>query len=236
MRKSKKVIIIAIVIIAAVLLFLGYCFYKAIKELDGLDLEQPVIEQTQLPVDILQSPDTSATQSLVPTITKDQHETPQPEPTSVSQSVVPNVTSSIDLGYLTIKGKKVRVLNSISEDMLKKAPCWVETSALPGEEGMCLIYGHRNRTHLRVLKDVVVGDDILFTYPDGRIAEYVVSEIIIHEQTSDWTHPVVDGDSLVLVTCWPFVYSGSAPGKAVVVGKLKQGSIGAIINVNRLSI
>ena len=108
----------------------------------------------------------------------------------------------------------------VDEATLDKSPGWMPESALPGESGMCVILGHRNRKHLRPLEKVEIGDELIFTYPDGRTATYIVSETMIYESTADWRLPAVDGDTLVLVTCYPFRYSGSAPGKIMIVGIL----------------
>ena len=58
---------------------------------------------------------------------------------------------------------------------------------------------------------------IIFTYSDGRTATYTVTETIIYENTADWRLPAAEGDTLVLVTCWPFRYSGNAPGKYQII-------------------
>ena len=121
------------------------------------------------------------------------------------------------LGILTIGNKEIPIASNVDEATLEKSPGWMPDSVLPGESGMCVILGHRNRNHLRPLEKIRVGDEITFTYPDGRTAAYTVTEIVIYENTADWRLPAVDGDTLVLVTCWPFRYSGSAPGKYMVV-------------------
>ena len=82
---------------------------------------------------------------------------------------------------------------------------------------MCVILGHRNRKHLRPLEEVEIGDEIFFTYPNGKVVVYGVSEITIFESTADWRLPSAEEDMLVLVTCYPFRYSGSAPGKYMVI-------------------
>ena len=114
----------------------------------------------------------------------------------------------------------LRIDGSVDEATLDKSPGWMPESALPGESGMCVILGHRNRKHLRPLEKVEIGDELIFTYPDGRTATYIVSETMIYESTADWRLPAVDGDTLVLVTCYPFRYLGSAPGKIMIVGIL----------------
>ena len=80
---------------------------------------------------------------------------------------------------------------------------------------MCVVYGHRNRNHLKVLEKVERGDTITVTM-DGIAYAYTVSDITIYESTDDLRLPTVDGKTLVLVTCYPFRYSGHAPGKCIV--------------------
>lgn len=134
-----------------------------------------------------------------------------------AQQAQPTATTIGSLGTLTIGRKEVPVAGNVDEATLDKSPGWMPDSALPGESGMCVILGHRNRKHLRPLEKVELGDEIVFTYPDGRTATYTVTETKIYENTADWRLPAVDGDTLVLVTCYPFRYSGSAPGKFVAV-------------------
>ena len=110
------------------------------------------------------------------------------------------------LGTLTIGNTQIPVAANVDERTMEESPGWMPDSALPGETGMCVILGHRNRKHLRPLENVKIGDEITFTYPDGRTATYTVSETTIYESTADWHLPSAAGDTLVLVTCWPFRY------------------------------
>lgn len=125
------------------------------------------------------------------------------------------------LGTLVIDGKEIPIARGIYEDMLKASPGWMPESALPGESGMCVIFGHRNKKHLRPLENAVIGDGIRFVYVDGREAKYNVAEIMVYENTAEWRLPSAAGDTLVLATCWPFSYSGSAPGKYMALCRLE---------------
>lgn len=120
---------------------------------------------------------------------------------------------------LSILNDTISVAYGVEESTLKKTPGWLTTSVLPGESGMCVVYGHRNRNHLKVLEKVTVGDTITAT-KDGIAYTYAVSDIAIYESTSDWRLPTLDGSTLVLVTCHPFRYSGHAPGKYMVIARL----------------
>ena len=120
---------------------------------------------------------------------------------------------------LSILNDTISVAYGVEESTLKKTPGWLTTSVLPGESGMCVVYGHRNRNHLKILEKVTVGDTITAT-KDGIAYTYTVSDIVIYENTSDWRLPTLDGSTLVLVTCYPFRYSGHAPGKYMVIARL----------------
>ena len=161
--------------------------------------------------------------------------TPLPSPAAVLQSsptpeatlqpvYTPTATPASMQGdraffTLSILNDTISVAYGVEESTLKKTPGWLTTSVLPGENGMCVVYGHRNRNHLKVIEKVTVGDTITAT-KDGIAYTYTVSDVAIYESTSDWRLPTLDGSTLVLVTCYPFRYSGHAPGKYMVTAQL----------------
>lgn len=163
--------------------------------------------------------------------------TPLPSPAAVLQSS-PTPEATLQPAYpsaatpapvqggkafftLSILNDTISVAYGVEESTLKKTPGWLTTSVLPGENGMCVVYGHRNRNHLKILEKVTVGDTITAT-KDGIAYTYTVSDIVIYENTSDWRLPTLDGRTLVLVTCYPFRYSGHAPGKYMVTAQLVE--------------
>ena len=121
---------------------------------------------------------------------------------------------------LDVLNDTISIAYGVEEATLNKTPGWLPTSALPGEEGVCVVYGHRNRNHLKVLEKVERGDAITVTMDEGTVYTYTVSDITIYESTDNLRLPTVDGKTLVLVTCYPFRYSGNAPGKCVVTARL----------------
>ena len=125
------------------------------------------------------------------------------------------------LGHLIYDGKSVVVRDDIDADTLEKSPGWVPDSSLLGNSGMSIIFGHRNRKHLKLIEPIEVGDTISCRFvSDNRLVSYEVTDVQIFEKTSDWTLPVTDEDVLVLVTCYPFEYTGNAPGKFQVLARL----------------
>jgi sortase A len=143
------------------------------------------------------------------------------QPTCPSASTPAPVQGGKAFFTLSILNDTISVAYGVEESTLKKTPGWLTTSVLPGENGMCVVYGHRNRNHLKVIEKVTVGDIITAT-KDGIAYTYAVSDIAIYESTSDWRLPTLDGSTLVLVTCYPFRYSGHAPGKYMVTARLVE--------------
>ena len=143
---------------------------------------------------------------------------PSPTPEATLQPIYPPAATPAPAQdgnaffTLSILNDTISVAYGVEESTLKKTPGWLTTSVLPGENGMCVVYGHRNRNHLKVIEKVTVGDTITAT-KDGIAYTYTVSDVAIYESTSDWRLPTLDGSTLVLVTCYPFRYSGHAPGK-----------------------
>ena len=150
---------------------------------------------------------------------------PSPTPEATLQPTCPSAATPAPVQggkaffTLSILNDTISVAYGVEESTLKKTPGWLTTSVLPGESGMCVVYGHRNRNHLKVLEKVERGDTIMVTM-DGIAYAYTVSDITIYESTDDLRLPTVDGKTLVLVTCYPFRYSGHAPGKCVVTAQL----------------
>lgn len=152
---------------------------------------------------------------------------PSPTPEATLQPTCPSAATPAPVQggkaffTLSILNDTISVAYGVEESTLKKTPGWLTTSVLPGENGMCVVYGHRNRNHLKVLEKVTMGDTITAT-KDGIAYTYAVSDVAIYESTSDWRLPTLDGSTLVLVTCYPFRYSGHAPGKYMVIARLVE--------------
>ena len=179
----------------------------------------PTIVEIEAPPRATQTPATPTSAPDAPSLPLET-EAPELNTSEQEKGQADNSAATNRLGTLTIGNKEIPIASDVDESTLEKSPGWMPDSALPGESGMCVILGHRNRKHLRPLEKVKLGDSISFTYPDGRTAAYTVCETMVYQNTADWRLPAVDGDTLVLVTCWPFQYSGNAPGKYVVLSRI----------------
>lgn len=205
-ENRKRTAVIVVLSIIAILLGIFAFSEKRDTEIQSIDIV-PVTTPTPAATDTI---------SQAPTLT------PQNSPSwilpekTTSPIELSNEIENGDFFTLIIEGKNVSVAYGVDEDTLDKTPGWLPTSALPGQDGMCVVYGHRNRTHLRVLEKVELGDTITVTMKDKTVYTYTVSDIKIYETTAEFKLPATDGKTLVLATCYPFRYSGNAPGKYVI--------------------
>ena len=92
---------------------------------------------------------------------------------------------------------------------------------MPGEEGTCVIFGHRNRNHLKLLKGVELGETIKIK-SQGMEYSFLIESISILENDEQLTIPAATGKHLLISTCYPFYYSGYAPQSIVVLAEQSQ--------------
>ena len=93
---------------------------------------------------------------------------------------------------------------------------------MPGENGNCVIAGHRD-THFRVLKDIREGDDIILQTSAGQFLYRVKRTRIVSPENTSALAPTKTAE-LNLITCYPFYYLGSAPKRFIVEAQL-AGSV-----------
>ena len=211
----RKHIILWVVILTALILLLIGCFWLVPNFGTNHFSNEPDLQLE----DIKELPQ--------PTLTSIPQAPPQPPPSAKPEvpsfaepAAIPKRQESkkqtTEYAFtLNIKGKKINVAYGVDEAILKKTPGWLTTSAAPGEDGTCVVYGHRNRKHLRALEDVVIGDSI-DVMVDGTTYSYEVESISILDNDEVLTIPATEGKKLVLTTCYPFRYSGKAPQKCVI--------------------
>jgi len=111
-------------------------------------------------------------------------------------------------------GLSAIVMEGTSGAILRRAAGHVSGTALPGQTGNIGISAHRD-TFFRSLRHVRPGDMITLTTLQGRY-RYRVTFTKIVEPTEVSVLTPGAGELLTLVTCYPFYYVGSAPGRFIV--------------------
>lgn len=245
MTTKQKIILLVLATVAIVLLVGVYALHiymdRSPQPITAVTAT-PTVEPTRTPVVIIVTLAPSKNpQDVTPTPSLEEEtvtlaptgsvaepvETHNPGSPSVGQPSKPTATPkpTVPSGMaftLTILGKNIPVAGNVDAVTLETHPGWLPTSAKPGKEGVCVVYGHRNRNHLLVLKDIDYGDRILVTMPDGKIYTYVVEQTEILESNDELRIPTIEGKHLILMTCYPFYYSGHAPKKFVVTCTLDE--------------
>lgn len=245
MTKAQKLILIVLTINAVLLGFGLIVLYRHVGSeqpqtaeptevpVQYIEIEptpSPAPNPTQLPVIEIRipAPDESPEATALPITDEPVYTaTPTPEHAYVYlPTVAPAVTPvpSVPSGMaftLSILGKVINVANNVDEDTLEKHPGWLPTSAKPGHEGVCVVYGHRNRNHLLILKEIEVGDEIEVVTSGGKVYTYVVEKAEILDTDTAMRIPTIEGKHMILMTCYPFYYTGHAPKKFVVTCVLK---------------
>lgn len=83
---------------------------------------------------------------------------PPPTPEATLQPTCPSAATPAPVQdgnaffMLSILNDTISVAYGVEESTLKKTPGWLTASVLPGENGMCVVYGHRNRNYLKILE------------------------------------------------------------------------------------
>ncbi|MBQ1874603.1 MAG: class D sortase [Paludibacteraceae bacterium] len=236
--KNKKFIVLLIALIALIALIFTVAFlagrdnkpvdHSAPTPTETIMTEEPTETNTTTEPTVTGNPDMTPGMTFNPWETGLPYPTPSvPGPVVTNPPVVrttPKPTSALHTSpvygqafTLTILGTNIPVSIGVDNATLDKTPGWLETSAYPGEEGVCVIYGHRNRNHFQVLKDVDFGDTITVTLADGTVLNYTVESIRILDPDEELRVPLFSGQHLMLTTCYPFYYTGHAPQKFILI-------------------
>ena len=100
------------------------------------------------------------------------------------------------------QGIRQVVLSGASGRNLAFGPTHIDASARPDTSGTVVLAGHRD-THFAFLESIQQGEKLILTDRSGTRRDFRVESLeIADSRTTDLR--LVDGTSLVLVTCYPF--------------------------------
>lgn len=116
-------------------------------------------------------------------------------------------------------GAELYVVEGDGARQLRLGPGHIRGTAMPGDNGNCIIAGHRD-THFRVLKDIRSGDEIVLDTHAGEYRYRVQNTQVVSARDTHPLSPTRDAE-LRLVTCYPFYYVGSAPKRFIVNARLE---------------
>jgi sortase A len=119
-------------------------------------------------------------------------------------------------------GLEVPVLEGTDDLTMNRGAGHVTGTSLPGQPGNIAIAGHRDG-FFRVLKDVVPGDTILLEQ-NHRTDRFIVRNLQVVQPADTSALRATAGNTLTLVTCYPFHFVGSAPRRYIVQASLAVSS------------
>jgi sortase A len=124
--------------------------------------------------------------------------------------------ASATLGILRIRRIRIEVpiFEGTDERVLDRGAGHIEDTGALGQRGNSGIAGHRDG-FFRPLKDVLAGDDLEIETTSG-IAKYRVERTLIVSPDDVSVLDPTPGDTVTLVTCYPFYFVGSAPQRFIV--------------------
>lgn len=107
------------------------------------------------------------------------------------------------------------VLAGASGEAMAFGPGHVAGTPAPGNPGTSVIAAHRD-THFAALKELEPGDEIRITRADGAHYRFQVSHIRVVRADASGIDPHAGGQTLALVTCYPFGATKRGPLRYVV--------------------
>jgi LPXTG-site transpeptidase (sortase) family protein len=143
-------------------------------------------------------------------------------PRATAAEVPPRLGESVARLTIPRLSAELYVVEGDGSRELRLGPGHLQGTALPGENGNCVIAGHRD-THFRVLKDVRGGDEIVLETGAGRFV-YRVSKLEIVSPGNTGALRPTRAAELNLITCYPFQYFGPAPRRFVVTARLEHSA------------
>jgi sortase A len=162
-------------------------------------------------------PETKTPESVVPETQGDPPEVTQPASspggTPVAKLLIPRL------------GTVLYVVEGIDDRDLRRGPGHLIGTVLPGEDGNCIIAGHRD-THFRVLKDMQKGDEVILERRGHRF-RYRVDEMSVVPPENTASLVPTRKPVLNLITCYPFEYMGVSPRRYIVHAGLENSALQA---------
>ena len=112
----------------------------------------------------------------------------------------------------------VMIAQGDSAQILERGVGHLPSTALPGVTGNVALAAHRD-TFFRPLKDIREGDAITLKTARGDF-DYVVEATSVVKPTDVQVLEPTGGQTLTLITCFPFYYVGAAPNRFIVRARL----------------
>ena len=144
-----------------------------------------------------------------------------PSPAPINKKDEPDATKPF--ATLTIQtDRKTRTFNiypDVNEATLNQHIGHLPASADPGDSGLCVLMGHRDKA-LRLLKDAKIGH-LIHVKKDGIDYAYKIHRIEVQNNADPLSFYSTSESEIAIVTCYPFDFLGPAPKRIIFYCKRK---------------
>ncbi|GAA4072254.1 class D sortase [Amphibacillus indicireducens] len=127
----------------------------------------------------------------------------------------PEIGDAIGLLNIDKIDASIAIIEGTDPEELKHGVGHMAQTALPGENDQILLSGHRDTVFTR-LGEVEIGDIIEIKLPYGTFEYEMVDSIIVSADDTSVIGSTAPNEELVISTCYPFGYIGSAPDRYVI--------------------
>lgn len=197
----KKLAIIISIVGIALIGFGGYQYYKTIEaQKNSLKEAYQILENKKKPKEP----------------TKENHN----NETRMMDKAEFNPLQGEAVGILAIPKLEAElpIVEGTSDDDLEKGVGHFKGTAYPTEQDQIVLSGHRD-TVFRRMGELKVGDIFIVKLPYGSFKYKIKSTKIVDEDDRTIIKSTAPNEELVVTTCYPFTYVGSAPDRYILTAK-----------------
>ena len=200
MKRKQIIVLLLMMLISAIGLLL---FIQSTLKNRANQIALPVRSTNEEVAELTES-------SPVATIAPETSASPKPSSSEESKDIEVYATITIQTDKRT---KTFNIYPDVAEETLDAHIGHLPSSANPGEAGLCVLMGHRDR-ELRILKYAKVGD-VFTVKKNGTQYSFSLTRIVIQNNEDGLAFPISNSSGLAIVTCYPFDFFGASPQRII---------------------
>ncbi|MBE4907941.1 class D sortase [Bacillus luteolus] len=129
------------------------------------------------------------------------------------------------VGILSIPrlNSELPIIEGTDEDELARGVGHYKGTAYPGDKDQIVLSGHRD-TVFRRMGELKIGDELVVTLPYGSFTYTIERTEVVDADDTTIIKSTAPNEILVLSTCYPFSYVGSAPERYIIYATPKKAT------------
>ncbi|HHY74885.1 MAG TPA: class D sortase [Bacillus bacterium] len=148
------------------------------------------------------------------------NQTAKEKPTMKNEKEQFNPHQGDTVGILEIPklGAELPIVEGTADDDLEKGVGHYQGTAYPTQKDQIVLSGHRD-TVFRRMGELKIGDILIIKLAYGSFAYKIDSTKIVKANDQTIIKSTAPEEELILTTCYPFTYVGSAPNRYILTAK-----------------